>query len=296
MTGPTPTISAVITTIRRPVAAARAVASILASHHPRFELLVVDQNPDDQTSRAFGNLLADPRLRYLRSDPCGASAARNLGAAAARAKLIACTDDDCEVDPGWLEAMEQAFASKCTPDIVLGEVRPCSHDPATGFVPSCPRPTSRLTSALEERPQIEVMGACMGVRRSAWKLLDGFAEWIGPGTSLPAGEDYDLVVRALLGGHGVLETSLPVVIHHGFRTWTEGVPLIKGYTHGTALVLGMRLRGQPAVLTRCLAKLGWNFLCARSLIIDSSGSVAGPFRRMISFAQGLRRGLISQNR
>ncbi len=182
------------------------------------------------------------------------------------------------------------------PGIVLGEVRPCTHDAAIGFVPACPRPANRLTSALQERPQIEVMGACMGVRRSAWESLHGFAKWLGPGTSLPAGEDYDLVVRALLRGYRILETPLPVVIHHGFRTWAEGTPLVKGYTHGTAFVLGARLRRHPAALTQCLAKLGWNFLCARSSILDSCGNVPGRFRRLIAFAHGLGTGLISRQR
>src|SRR5713101_6990027 len=127
MSGPIPTISVVMTTLRRPQAATRAVASILSSRHDSFELLLVDQNADDLSRHALGSLLNDPRLRYLRSDTCGLSAARNRGTAEARGELIVYTDDDCEVELGWLEAMERAFASEASPGLVLGQVKACEH-------------------------------------------------------------------------------------------------------------------------------------------------------------------------
>jgi len=293
MSGPIPRISAVLTTFRRPQAAAQAVASILASRHDSFELVLVDQNSDDVSRNALGDLLSDPRLRYLRSEPCGLSAARNRATAVARAELIACTDDDCEVEPGWLAAMEQAFASEAAPDLVLGQVKACKHDQAAGFVPACPRPASRLTTTLEERPEIDVMGACMGIRRSVWAELGGFTEWIGPGMDPPAGDDFDIVVRALLAGHRVLEAPGPVVIHHGFRTWAEGLPLIDGYTRSTATVVGVRLRGRPMLLARCLVTLGWSFLQSRSAVITSARIVGGRGRRLVRFVRGLADGLLT---
>src|SRR3954453_18710822 len=44
-------------------------------------------------------------LRVIRPDPGGGpAAARNEGWRAARAPLVAFTDDDCQARPGWLEA------------------------------------------------------------------------------------------------------------------------------------------------------------------------------------------------
>ena len=172
-------------------------------------------------------------------------------------------------------------------------MKACEHDPAAGFVPACPRPAPRVTATLEERPEIDVMGACMAIRRSVWDQLGGFAEWMGPGMEPPAGDDYDMVVRALLAGHRVLEAPGPVVIHHGFRIWAEGLPLIDGYTRSAATVIGARLGRRPMTLARCLVTLGWSFLESRSAIIASARIAGGRSRRLVAFARGFTAGLLT---
>ena len=42
----------------------------------------------------------------------GPARARNLGARAARGRLLAFTDDDCRPEPGWLAALEAALAAR----------------------------------------------------------------------------------------------------------------------------------------------------------------------------------------
>ena len=51
-----------------------------------------------------------PDVRLLRLDPCGLSAARNAGAAAAHGEILAFTDDDCEADRQWLASLRRVFA------------------------------------------------------------------------------------------------------------------------------------------------------------------------------------------
>jgi GT2 family glycosyltransferase len=287
-----PAISVVVATLARPDACARAVASILASLHHSFELVLVDQNAGDLTRRSLAGLLNDPRLRLIQIAPGGVSAARNRGTAHARADLIAYTDDDCEVGPAWLSAIEQALRSSAAPGIVLGQVTAGRHDSTAGLIPVCARQAFRITTLLRERPNIEVMAACMGITRSAWQSLNGFAEWMGPGTDIPAGEDYDLAVRALLAGQKIVEAPAAVAIHHGFRTWAQAPALIESYAHGIALVLGLRLGRRPALLSWCLVSYAGGFLQARSLHMPAIRAAGHPDRRLIAFAKGLRKGLV----
>lgn len=73
----------------------------------RFEVVVVDDGSSDETPQVLqaegaAGVLSIRALRHER--PRGPAAARNTGWRAARAPLIAFTDDDCRPTPGWLEA------------------------------------------------------------------------------------------------------------------------------------------------------------------------------------------------
>ncbi len=70
----------------------------------QFEVIVCDDASDDGTPdrvRAFAET-APYALRYLRQEKKGPAAARNMGIGAARAPLVALTDDDCVPDPHLL--------------------------------------------------------------------------------------------------------------------------------------------------------------------------------------------------
>jgi glycosyltransferase involved in cell wall biosynthesis len=82
----------------------------------RFEVIVVDNDSSDDTAE-----VAAAHGARVVSEPIASHArARNRGAAAARARLYACTDADCVADPRWLEALLSCASSA---PIVAGEVK-----------------------------------------------------------------------------------------------------------------------------------------------------------------------------
>ena len=90
-----------------------------------FELLVVDNNSTDATPEVVARARArDDRVRYLRETKQGVSHARNAGIAAARAPILAFTDDDVRVGPGWLAAIARAFCQYPGASAVGGKVLP----------------------------------------------------------------------------------------------------------------------------------------------------------------------------
>lgn len=222
MSPDTPLLAVLICTRNRGDSLTAAVASTLASACPNFEVVVVDQSTNDDTARAIAPFLADPRLRYVRTDTVGVSRARNLGLAATHADIVAITDDDCTVPPDWLPLMAAVFAEH--PPVVLAfcNVEAAPHDELTGFVPGYHRTQPVLVTGIRGKCKARGMGAGMAVRREEILALGGFDEMLGPGAAFPACEEGDLAVRALLGGHAVYETNTVAVRHAGFRTWAEG--------------------------------------------------------------------------
>ena len=93
-------ISIVVPTRDRPAPLARCLAAL----PPELEIIVVDDGSRDRAAVA-GALESRPGARLIRAPGRGPATARNLGARAASGDVVCFTDDDCEPDPGWAEAL-----------------------------------------------------------------------------------------------------------------------------------------------------------------------------------------------
>lgn len=92
------------------------VRSILRQRYPvdRFELIVVDDQSEDGTAEEARAAAGDhPGFRLLSASGEGAPAYKKaavaVGIAASRGEWIVTTDADCQVGPGWLEALAACF-------------------------------------------------------------------------------------------------------------------------------------------------------------------------------------------
>ncbi|MCC2642082.1 MAG: hypothetical protein K0S45_2495, partial [Nitrospira sp.] len=101
-------ISVVIPTYKRPALLRRCLLALCAQtmNPRRFEIIVVDDAPTDDTKKTVACIAAAvpwPAISYIAAvGPRGPAAARNRGWRAARADLIAFTDDDCVPLRNWL--------------------------------------------------------------------------------------------------------------------------------------------------------------------------------------------------
>ena len=100
---PGSTVSVVMATYDRATVLPRAIDSALAQLRARDELIIVDDGSRDDTSRVLASY--GDRLRSVRQDNRGASAARNRGLDLARGDYVAFLDDDDAYLPHRLEVM-----------------------------------------------------------------------------------------------------------------------------------------------------------------------------------------------
>lgn len=97
-------VSVIIPTFNRAYCIARAIDSAANQSHRAVEIIVVDDGSSDDTGALIARRYAgDPRIRYIRQDNQGVSAARNHGLRKARGDYVALLDSDDVWKPWKLE-------------------------------------------------------------------------------------------------------------------------------------------------------------------------------------------------
>ncbi|SDE24040.1 Glycosyl transferase family 2 [Paracoccus isoporae] len=103
-----PFFSIVIPAYNRADKIGRTLQSCLAQTEPDFEIVVVDDGSMDGTADRV-EAIDDSRIRCIRQENAGASAARNRGVSAARGRFIAFLDSDDEFLPEKLSRFRAAI-------------------------------------------------------------------------------------------------------------------------------------------------------------------------------------------
>jgi GT2 family glycosyltransferase len=119
-------VSIVICTFNRADELGLALDAVLAQQDaPPHEVIVVDNNSTDATREVIeARARTSPHLRYVFDGRQGLPYARNSGIAAARAPIVAFTDDDIIVAPDWVASIARAFERFPNADMIGGRVLP----------------------------------------------------------------------------------------------------------------------------------------------------------------------------
>ncbi|MDG9708128.1 glycosyltransferase [Streptomyces sp. DH10] len=312
--GEPPYTSVVIATRERAGQLARALDSLLAQDHPRFEIVVVDNAPVTNETRELVERKYAERVRYVCEPVPGLAVAHNTGLAAVRGEVVAFTDDDVVADPRWLTELTAPFAADpglgcstglilparlTTPAQVLLESHggfakgftPRTYDPARppGDEPLFPFTAGRFGS-----------GANMAFRTAVLREVGGFDPATGAGTAARGGDDLYGFVRVLTQGHRLRYTPHALVWHHHRETWRDLETQAYGYGAGLTAYLTAVLVNRPALLPAFLARLPRGLAHARTLTAvreTEGGGAPGdhdvrthPWPRRLSRLQ--RRGMV----
>jgi GT2 family glycosyltransferase len=231
-------VTAAVCTHARPAQLARALDSLLAQQPAPAEILVVDNAPPDDATRA---LLATryPAVRYLAEPVQGLDFARNRALEGAQGDVVAFLDDDAVAAEGWTGALAAVFDSDPAIAVCTGRVEALRQEtdgerlfeanggfsrglrrirlPADASAPLHGRSAPLIAWAVSVGS-----GCSYAVRRTTALALGGFDEALDLGAALPGGGDHDLLWRALEAGHSVVYEPAALAWHE-HRAAAEGV-------------------------------------------------------------------------
>jgi len=278
--------SIIIPTHDRPRELAVCLAALASLAYPRshFEVIVIDDGSRtsvEPVTSAFRNRLD---LTLLTQPNAGPAAARNNGAARARGRFLAFTDDDCAPAPDWLLKLAERF--EVTPDLLIGGR---TINALTDNVYSTASQT--IISYLYEYYDADGDNAHflasnnIAVPTARFRTLDGFDE----GYPRAAAEDRDLCVRWRHRGYGMIYAPEAIVYHRhllGFVTfWRQHFGYGRGayqFHRRRSLHHGESLRLEPLSFYFGLIRYPflkdiscWPILEAILLVLSQVGNACG---------------------
>ncbi len=215
--GPTD-LSVVVCTRDRPEDLARCLDGLLAMDPPVSDILVVDNAPSDERTRALVD--RTPGVRYVRELRPGAAAARNRGIRETRTELVAFTDDDAVPDSRWLTRVSRCFADPLVA-VVTGATMPLEletpaqvwFEKAHGFCRGYERREFDRHQLTPLAAGLAGASVNMVIRRSALDEIGVFDEALGPGTLTRCGEDHEFFYRVLARGLRIVYEPRALVWH-----------------------------------------------------------------------------------
>ena len=188
-----------------------AIGSVLAQTWDALEVLVIDDGSTDGTPEVFAQF-TDPRVRCVRQENAGLSAARNTGIREARHDFIAFLDADDAWQPEFIEiAMRQLTALDGRFSLIAA---------ATLRMDSEGRPLDAPKFSFERNGELTVQDFCLRNRPLSSSIVVSRAVFEKCGcfdTTLRSSEDRDMWIRATAAGFRFwfLDQPLALIRRHG---------------------------------------------------------------------------------
>ncbi len=232
-----PLVSVVICTLNRPRQLQNALDALLALSYPNFEIVVVDNGPQDAST---ANMIRErysetANLRYEAEPMRGLSAARNRGIDAAKGEILAFTDDDIIVDRFWLSSLVGGFDEEGTIACVTGLTLASElESPAQTIFEQYGAFNKGYEARLFKRdanPASTILypytagvfggGGNSAVRLDCFPHGLRFDRRLGPGSMAFGAEDLDIIMQTILGGKFIQYVPGAIAWHEHRRSYPD---------------------------------------------------------------------------
>jgi glycosyltransferase involved in cell wall biosynthesis len=215
-----PGVTVVVCTRDRPLQLQACLDALVKQRYPKFHILVVDNacaEPVDEICRIKG-------VACIHEPVPGLTRARNVGARAARAELIAYIDDDAIPEPQWLEALAREFVDPAVAAVAgktrymkaLGDTLFMSDEPAPDEIGA--RPHRSFDKGTQDWFALACFGGIgdgntMAFRRDVIASSDIFDERLGRGRLLEGGDEHVAFMSLIADGYRVNYAPDAIVRH-----------------------------------------------------------------------------------
>lgn len=235
----------VISTVRSPEHLARCLEAVRRADVSVF-VTVVEQRPQPDARAVLQDLIDAGHAEHVHEPSTrGLSRGRNAGLRVIRGEVVAFPDDDCWYDDGVLETISYRLDARG----LDGATIPCRAADDRGTMLRWRRRPGRVTSWRAPRTLIS---SGIFLRREVFERTGLFDVHLGTGSGTPfgAGEENDLVLRALRLGADIRYMPDLTVRHPDFRDagmTDETLAKVRRYNRGFGRVLRKnRLPAQAA--------------------------------------------------
>ncbi|MGB7160251.1 MAG: glycosyltransferase [Tepidisphaeraceae bacterium] len=222
-------MSVVVCTREHPDVLERQLESLARLDYPDYEVIVVDNAPRTDGTRKVCEKF--PQFRYVVEPRKGLDYARNTGWRTARNEVVAYTDDDACVDPGWLRGLGYNFLDpqvKC----VTGTTYPLELEtPAQeyferyggmqrGFNRKVYRPGTWNAFYPLGSGRFGA-GVNMSIRRDTLEAMGGFDDALDVGSLARGCGDLDIFARVIRDGGLLVYDPCAIVFHQHRKTMAQ---------------------------------------------------------------------------
>lgn len=233
--GPLPLVTVAVCTRDRTADLARCLDSLNHIDYPTLDILVVDNAPlSDSTEGLVCKKY--PNMRYVLEPRPGLDWARNRAIVEARGDIIAFTDDDVVVDPGWVKALAVVFSENPEVMAVTGLIVPYELETEAqiffemrgGFGKRFKRAWYRMnqengkpTATLYGFSDMFGAGANMAFRRRLFEHIGYFDPALDMGTATKGSGDMEMFFRVLKNGYTLVYEPGAMVRHCHRRSYAQ---------------------------------------------------------------------------
>ncbi|SHJ61539.1 Glycosyltransferase, GT2 family [Rubritalea squalenifaciens DSM 18772] len=221
-----PRISVIICVYNGEERIGAALESLRQVDYPDYEVIVVDDGSTDGTLEVVRSF---DFVKLVQANHGGLSVARNAGAAAATGEILAYTDDDCEVDRGWLHWLARGYAEHGWDALGGPNIPPEPAFEDEAVVASAPGAPSHVM--LSDELAEHIPGCNLTVRKAVFEALGGFRA-----AYLVAGDDVDFCWRLEEGGYKIGFEGAAFVWHRRRTTFYRYLKQQWGYGKAEAIL------------------------------------------------------------
>jgi GT2 family glycosyltransferase len=216
--------------------------------YPKLDIIIIDNAPCTLGTK---NLVTKhySQMRYICEDRPGLNWARNRAILEARGEIIAFTDDDVVVDPGWVKALAAVFDEEPEAMAVTGAIVPYEIETEAqelfekygsfvhggfckGFVRRWYRTNAGPVGRTHGGSGRFGAGANMAYRRSLFDRIGYFDPALDVGTVTNGGGDLEMFFRVLKEGYMLVYEPNALVRHRHRRDYPALYRQIAGWGIG----------------------------------------------------------------